>query len=267
MIGTAVEIRRRERVATVVLNRPHSNAMSEQLMLDLAGAFQELERDPDVRVILLASAFEGVFFSVGIDLDLVSAFDRTAPDAEAQIVDIFTRMGTCFEIVAGCPKPVVAAIYGHALGGGCELALCCDYRVMVEDGRSRIGLTEVQLGLMPADGATQRLPRLIGLARAIPLLYEGRRLAAREAEQIGLVTAVAPAEFQPALEDLTSRLAKGSPRAYALIKDAVRRGLELPLEAGLSLERENFARACLSEDAVIGVSSFLTGQEPDFSGR
>jgi enoyl-CoA hydratase/carnithine racemase len=176
-----------------------------------------------------------------------------------------TRAG--FDAIAACPKPVIAAINGHALGGGCELALCCDYRLMVEDGRSRIGLTEVQLGLMPADGATQRLPRLIGLARALPMLYEGSRLSGTEAAQAGLVMAVTPAEFGTALDSLTTRLAGVAPQAFALIKDAVRRGLELPLQAGIQIERENFARACMSEDAVIGVSSFLTGKVPDFRGR
>ena len=267
MTATDVEIRIQEKVATVVMNRPHSNAMSPSLMHELASAFQALERDPEVRVIVLASAFEGVFFSVGIDLQLVSGFDRASADAEARIVELFTPMGDCFETVAACRKPVVAAIYGHALGGGCELALCCDYRLMVEDGRSRIGLTEVQLGLMPADGATQRLPRLIGLARALPLLYEGSRLSATEAARSGLVLAVPPAEFGAALDGLTTRLSRIAPQAFALIKDAVRRGLELPLQAGLQLERENFARTCMSEDAVIGVSSFLTGKAPDFRGR
>jgi enoyl-CoA hydratase/carnithine racemase len=261
-----VEIRRQGQVATIIMCRPHSNAMCPELMLDLVEALGRLEADPEVRAIVLASEFEGVFFSVGLDLGIVSAFDRTQPDAERNIVEIFTGMGRCFSAVARCPKPVIAAIYGHALGGGCELALCCDYRLMAEDGRSRIGLTEVNLGLMPADGATQRLPRLVGVARALPLLYEGRRLTALEAEGIGLAIAVTPQDYHAALGELAARLAKGPTRVLGLIKDAVQRGFDMPLDAALQLEREHFARACLGDDALIGVSSFLSGKEPEFMG-
>ncbi len=162
---------------------------------------------------------------------------------------------------------MIAAINGHALGGGSELTLCCDYRIMVEDGRSRIGQTESALGIIPGAGGTQRLPRLIGKAKALRLLIESTRLSAREAEAVGWVDrAVAPVEFETTVSDIAARLAKAATFAIGMIKDAVRRGYDLPLEQGLAIESENFARASLSTDAAIGIMSFLSKQEPEFTG-
>src|SRR5207248_10023666 len=140
------------------------------------------------------------------------------------------RMNHHFNAIERCPKPVIAAINGHALGGGSELTLCCDFRIMVEDGRSRIGQTESSLGIIPGAGGTQRLPRLIGVARAKRYIVESARLSAREAEAVGWVDkAVAPVEFQSTVDELTARLAKAATFAIAMIKDAIRRGLDMPL--------------------------------------
>ena len=178
------------------------------------------------------------------------------------------RMDAQFSRIEACPKPVIAAINGHALGGGCELTLCCDYRIMVEDGRSRIGQSEAALGIMPGAGGTQRLPRLIGKARALPLLLEATRLSATEAEAIGLVTrAVQPDQLRTEVSALAGRLAKSATLALAMIKDAVNRGLDLPLEEALKIEARNFSRSALSEDAVIGVMAFLQKQQPEFKGK
>src|SRR5205807_5476565 len=123
----------------------------------------------------------------------MATIDRQAVGAEDQITEMVARMARAGDAIEGCPKPVIAAINGHALGGGCELALCCDYRLMVEDGRSKIGQTETALGIIPGFGGSQRLPRLVGKAKALPLLLEGRRLSAGEAQEIGLVDkAVSP---------------------------------------------------------------------------
>jgi enoyl-CoA hydratase/carnithine racemase len=147
------------------------------------------------------------------------------------------------------------------------LALCCDYRIMVEDGRARIGQTESSLGMIPGAGGTQRLPRLIGKAKAQRYIIESTRLSAREAEAVGWVDrAVSPEEFQAAVDELAARLARSATLAIALIKDAIRRGLDLPLEQGLEIEAENFARATQSTDAAIGIMSFLSKQEPEFTG-
>jgi enoyl-CoA hydratase/carnithine racemase len=138
---------------------------------------------------------------------------------------------------------------------------------MVEDGRSRIGQTESSLGIIPGAGGTQRLPRLIGKARATRYLIESTRLSATEAEAVGWVDrAVAPDAFQAAVDELAGRLAKAATFAIAMIKDAVRRGYDLRLEEGLEIESQNFARAALSTDAAIGIMSFLSKQEPEFTG-
>jgi enoyl-CoA hydratase len=266
-LGETVDVLRDGAVATVVMHRSGNNAIADDLLGELATAFGDLSEDAEVRVVILASAYER-YFSVGADLGSMATIDRTAPGAEDRIREVITRNNARFDTIAGCRKPVIAAINGHALGGGCELALCCDYRIMVHDGRSLIGQTEASLGLIPGAGGTQRLPRLIGRARALPMLYEGTRLAAPEAAAIGLVSqAVSPAEMEQAVRDLAGRLARAPTFAIAMIKDAVNRGLDLPLDAALAIEAENFARVSLSQDAVIGIMSFLSKQEPEFTGR
>jgi enoyl-CoA hydratase len=184
-----------------------------------------------------------------------------------QIAGFMKQMNGHFSAIERCPKPVIAAINGHALGGGSELTLCCDFRVMVEDGRSRIGQTESSLGIIPGGGGTQRLPRLIGKARAMRYIIESTRLSAREAEAVGWVDrAVQPEEFQAAVDELAGRLAKAATFAIAMIKDSVHRGNDLPLDEAIAIETENFARASLSTDAAIGIMSFLSKQEPEFTG-
>ncbi len=219
-----VEIRREGPIARVVMRRKGNNAIAEDLMEDLAAAFTILGDDPEARVIVLASDYEK-YFSVGADLTMLGGIDRQAPDATDQIASFMKRMNAHFATIESCPKPVIAAINGHALGGGSELTLCCDFRIMVEDGRSRIGQTESSLGIIPGAGGTQRLPRLIGKARALRYIIESTRLS-----------------------------------------DAVRRGYDLPLDEALEIEAANFARASLSTDAAIGIMSFLSKQEPEFTG-
>lgn len=266
-MGELVDIQREGGIATVVMHRGGNNAIAGDLTGELGAAFDQLGADPEVRVVVLRSAYEK-YFSVGADLGEMAGVDRSGPDAEDRIVEFMTRANQGFDRIAACPKPVIAAINGHALGGGCELALCCDYRVMVEDGRSRIGQTESALGIIPGAGGTQRLVRLIGKARALPLLYESRRLSAREACDIGLVhLALGPEEFEGGVAELAGRLSRMATVALAMIKDAVERGQDLPLPEALQVEARNFARASLTEDAVTGVVAFLQKQQPEFRGR
>jgi enoyl-CoA hydratase len=266
-MGDLVEVRREGAVARVVMQRGGNNAIAADLMRQLRSAFQELGAEPACRVVVLQSAYER-YFSVGADLGAMGGLDRTEPDAEDQIVQMIRTLSAEFDAIQACPKPVIARINGHALGGGCELTLCCDYRVMVEDGRSRIGQTESSLGIIPGAGGTQRLPRLIGRAAALPLLYESRRLSAAEAQAIRLVDqAVSPEELDQAVDELAGRLARAATFAIAMIKDAVNRGQDLPLPEALEIEARNFARAALSEDAVTGIVSFFQKTEPEFKGR
>jgi enoyl-CoA hydratase/carnithine racemase len=236
-------------------------------MEELAAAFKEAGEDPEVRVVVLASDYEK-YFSVGADLTMLGSIDRQSSDAVDQIAAFMKRMNAHFSAIERCPKPVIAAINGHALGGGSELTLCCDFRIMVEDGRSRIGQTESSLGIIPGAGGTQRLPRLIGKARALRYIIESTRLSARDAEAVGWVDQAAPPEdFAGAVAELANRLAKAATFAIAMIKDAVRRGYDLSLDEALEIEAANFARAALSDDAAIGIMSFLAKQAPEFTGR
>jgi len=265
-MADCLDVKRDGAVARVVMHRKGNNSIAEDLMLELASAFNELGDDPSVRVIVLASEYEK-YFSVGADLTALGTIDRSAPDAVDQVGSMMKRLNAHFSTIEKCPKPVIAAINGHALGGGSELTLCCDYRVMVEDGRSRIGQTESALGIIPGAGGTQRLPRLIGKAKAMRFLIESTRLSAREAEAVGWVDmAVAPEEFASALDGLAGKLAKAATFAIAMIKDSVRRGYDLPLDEALEIEAGNFARAALSTDAAIGIMSFLSKQEPEYTG-
>src|SRR5213082_539976 len=251
-MGEFVEVEREGPVARVVMHRKGNNAIAEELMAELGTAFGELGDDPSVRVIVLASAYEK-YFSVGADLTSMASTDRSAADAADQIRAFMRRTNAHFDAIEGCPKPVIAAINGHALGGGSELTLCCDFRIMVEDGRSRIGQTESSLGIIPGAGGTQRLPRLIGKARALRYLIESTRLSAREAEAVGWVDkAVGPEELEATVGELAGRLAKAATVAIAMIKDSVRRGYDLRLDDALNIESENFARAALTTDAAIG---------------
>jgi enoyl-CoA hydratase len=266
-VGELVDVKRDGAVARVVMHRNGNNAVAADLIEEVAGAFEELGADASVRVVILASEYEK-YFSVGMDLGAaLGGFERDAPDAVERIKGFMQGIKRHLATIEACPRPTIAAINGHAMGAGSELALCCDFRIMVEDGRSRIGQTESSLGLIPGAGGTQRLPRLIGNARAQRYLIEATRLSAREAEAVGWVDkAVAPEEFTAAVDDLATRLAKGPTLAYALIKDAVRRGADLPLDQALDVEAENFVRAALSTDAAIGIMSFLSKQEPEFTG-
>ena len=265
-MGECVDVKREGAIARVVMHRKGNNSIAEDLMQELAAAFTELAEDSSVRVVVLSSEYEK-YFSVGADLTMLATIDRDALDAVDQIAGLMKRLNAYYATIERCPKPVIAAINGHALGGGSELALCCDFRIMVEDGRSRIGQTESALGIIPGAGGTQRLPRLIGKAKAVRYLVESTRLSAGEAEAVGWVDrAVPPEDFTAAVDELASKLARAATFAIAMIKDSVHRGYDLPLDQAIEIEAHNFARAALSQDAAIGIMSFLSKQEPEFTG-
>jgi len=262
-----IDVTRDGGIARVVMHRKGNNSVAEDLIAELAATFEELGQDQSVRVVILGSGYEK-YFSVGMDLGTaLSGFERDAPDAVDRVALFMRKVNHQMNKIERIPKPTIAAINGHAYGAGSELALCCDFRIMVEDGRSRIGQTESSLGLIPGAGGTQRLPRLIGKARALRYLIESTRLSAREAEAVGWVDrAVAPEEFQGAVDELAARLARAATFAIAMIKDAVRRGEDVRLDEALDIEAQNFARTALSTDAAIGIMSFLSKQDAEFTG-
>jgi len=254
-----VEVRRDGAVGVVTLNKPPVNALDAGFLGEIEAAVAELEGDEDVRAVVFRSGIPGIFIA-GAD---IKAFED-AGATEAAI----GAFHNCFSHIERLPKPTIAAIGGHALGGGCEFALACDFRLMVDDGRSRIGLPEVNLGLFPGAGGTQRLPRIVGEARALDIILHGRRLSAPEALAIGLVhETAAPEAFDAAVLEYARRLAEGPTRALASAKALVRQALSVPLAEGLQAERQAFLAILNTADAREGVRAFLEKRQPTFRGR
>ena len=258
-----------EFVTTIRLNRPPVNALTPELQDELVAALKPLKDADQTRVVVLTSAIDR-YFMAGADIKEMGGedgFNREDPSALERVAQMSRRSQAAFAEIEHFPKPLIAAINGHALGGGCELALTADYRFMVDDGRSTIGQTEVTLGLIPGAGGTQRLPRLVGRGKATELIFEARRLKAGEAVAIGLVTeALAPEGFIDSVLDRARRLAKLAPLALRLAKEAIIAGYERGGK-GYEVEAENFGRASMTEDAMIGIMSFMAKQEPQFTGR
>src|SRR5436853_7082465 len=193
-------------VTTLRMNRPPVNALVPELQEQLVETLNRLKDSEDTRVVILTSAIDRVFMA-GADIKEMAAFDRENPSTLERVAQVSRRSQAAFTEIEHFAKPLIAAINGHALGGGCELALACDYRLMIDDGRSTIGQTEASLGLIPGAGGTQRLPRLVGRARATELIFESTRLKAPQAAGIGLITAALPAEgFHEAALERARRL-------------------------------------------------------------
>lgn len=250
-------------VAVATLNKPPANTLDFALYDEIGDLLDALESDDAVRSVVFASANPRVFIS-GANIKDMKDYDRTRGPMTRRVDKV---QGT-FLRLQRFGKPTVGAIAGHALGGGCEFALCLDFRVMMSGGPT-IGLPEVTLGLVPGGGGTQRLARLVGRPKAIEMLMLGSRLDAGDALSAGLVTAVA-ADAADALDQakaLGARLAALAPVALRLIKQAVNDGVDGDLVRGLAVEREAVIDALLTEDSREGVAAFLEKRAPDFRGR
>ena len=265
-----LDLSRSDFVTTVRMNRPPVNALTVELQEELVEILGSLAGESETRVVVLTSAIER-YFMVGLDLKNLGGeegFDRENPATLERIAQMSRRSQAALTQIEHFPKPLIAAINGHALGGGCELALVCDYRIMIDDGRSTIGLTEVSLGLIPGAGGTQRLPRLIGQARATEMIFEAKRLRAQDALRIGLVNAAFPPEsFQAAVSERAAALALSAPIALRLAKEAIIAGMERAPGKAYEVEAENFGRTAMTEDAAVGIMSFVAKQKPEFSGK
>ena len=258
MDGTHVRVTwRGPGVVTVLLDRPPLNALDLDLMDDIAGAAAMIRAEPDARVVVLESS-SPLAFMVGADLHMVEAHLD-------EVEVLMARLRAALDAWARLPVPTIACIAGHTLGGGCELALACDFRLMAQ-GEPRIGLPEIRRGLLPAGGGTQRLPRLVGRGPALDLLLRGRTLDADEAAKLGLVTAACtPDEIGGHVASLADELVALPRVALAEIKAAVADGAEVPLHEGLDLEAAAMARVARTPDAMEGVRSFLERREPRFA--
>lgn len=240
-----VRLERRDRVALVRIDRPKVNALSIALLVQLAQVMGELHADLPGAVVITGSER---IFAAGADIA-----ELADPELSQTIAQSFA---TAFDAVAGLPRAVIAAISGVALGGGCELALACDFRFASD--KARFGQPEILLGVIPGAGATQRLARLIGPARAKDLVLTGRQVDAAEAQAIGLVDRVfAPEQLLEEALGFATQLAAGAVAAQGLAKRAINEGLDLSLETGLALERELFTQSLKTVDAGIGIRAFL----------
>ena len=249
--------RRADGVAVVRLDNPKVNALSSELLRQLEAAATALADDPPGAVVVTGG---DRLFAAGADIA-----EFGGPDEAREIGGQFLQ---AFDAVASIPRCVIAAISGFALGGGCELALACDLRIA--STRAKFGQPEVLLGIIPGGGGTQRLARLVGPSKAKELILTGRQVGAEEALRIGLVDEVVePTDLDDRAHALAAQLAAGAVVAQGLAKRAIDRGLQGSLAAGLDLEQELFAASFATEDARIGVASFLAEGpgKADFVGR
>ena len=256
----AVRLEKQDSVGHIVLDRPPANSYDKAFMEELDSAVEEARRDDAVKAILVRSANER-FFSAGAD---VSVFAKSGLDEQNAFVVCANEAIEKFE---STPKVVVAAINGHCLGGGLEIALCCDFRIAAE-GSYRIGLPEVTLGLLPGTGGTQRLPRLIGRQKALDFMLRGTTMPPQDALAAGIVDEVVPAAqlLDRALERAKA-YATGPTFAIGRIKKATVQGFGMRLDEGLKLERQLLIELFRSEDAKEGVTAFVEKRKPNYKGK
>ncbi len=247
-MGEFVRVEVADGIGTIRLDRPKMNALNAQVQAEIAAAATQVSEDDAIRAVILYGG-ERVF-AAGADIK------EMAPLGYADMAGRTAALQAAFNVVAAIPKPVVAAITGYALGGGLELALCADFRVLGES--AKVGQPEILLGVIPGAGGTQRLPRLIGPAKAKDLIFTGRHVAAAEALAIGLADKVVPdAEVYEAARELVARYATGPALALRAAKQAVDKGLEVDLATGLEIERLHFASLFATEDQKTGMRSFM----------
>ncbi|SCB51962.1 enoyl-CoA hydratase [Bradyrhizobium shewense] len=251
---------KRGAIAYVTVNRPKVlNALNLPTWLDLRTAFEAAQDDAEVRGVILTGAGDKAFIA-GADISALA--QATAIDAERS-----SRLGQqVLDLIENLGKPVVAAINGFALGGGCETAMACTIRIAVEP--AKFGQPEVKLGLIPGGGGTQRLPRLIGKGRALQLILSGGTISAQEAHRIGLVNEVVAASgLIPRAEAILNEIAINAPLAVKFALEATNRGMEISQSEGLALEASYFGLCAGTEDKKEGTSAFLEKRAPQFHGR
>jgi enoyl-CoA hydratase/carnithine racemase len=257
MAYETLALTREESFAIVTLNRPPVNAISDTLMREVEAALGEVEGEDAVRSVIVTGAGDRIFCA---GADLGSAF------AGGDVGELIRLGHRVLRRIERFPKPVIAAMNGHALGGGCEIAMACHFRLLKES--ARMGQTESNLGIIPGYGGSQRLPRLIGRTRALELLILGTQVPAAECLALGLVNRVS--RDGQTLDDaraLARQIAKRPPVATRLIIEAVDEGLDAPIERALEVELRAFMASLGTEDAAEGMQAFFAKREPAFKGR
>jgi len=251
-------VEQKENVGIITLNRPPANPINLTVLNELDEVFTKWEKDKAVRAVIITGAGERGF-SAGFDLKTAGT-----PDGEKAM----SRGQEVFNHIEKYPKPVIAAINGFALGGGCELAMSCHFRIMLDSEKVFMGQPEIDRGIIPGWGGTQRLPRLVGKTKALEMLLLGTRVNAPEALSIGLITRVSqPGQLMNDAQELASALAKKAPVAVQIILDAVTRGLETTTDQGVKIELEGSQRVSKTKDAMEGAIAFIEKREPHFTGE
>ncbi|BFU92890.1 MAG: putative enoyl-CoA hydratase [Nitrospira sp.] len=259
MTGAMHSCKIEEGVALVTLNHPPVNALTPELLTELNVTFDSLAKDEAVKAVVLTGA--GRFFVAGADIRVLASIPSSVEGQE------MARHGQAIlSKIENCEKPVIAAINGSCLGGGLELAMCCHIRLAAEG--ARLGQPEINLGIMPGFGGTQRLPRLIGQSKALELILTGEPLSAREAMNLGLVSQVTPLDdLLRQAQGLARTMAAKSQVALRASLRAIRQGSELNLSNGLDLEARLFGTLCDTEDRKEGTAAFLEKRQPRFKNR
>ncbi len=252
-------VERRGRVALITINRPQKmNALNIQTRAEGAAALEELRDDEEVRVVVFTGAGDKAFVA---GADIAEFEGRTAITQR----DVMTGR-SLFTAIDGFPKPIIAMINGYCLGGGCELALSCDIRIASES--AKFGQPEINLGIIPGGGGTQRLTRLVGEGKAMELILTGDIIDAKTAYNLGLVNTVVPAaDLEGKTMELANRIAEKSPVALRMAKEAVKLASRSTLDEGLRREVDLFALCFSSEDKDEGVRAFMEKRKPEFKGR
>jgi len=247
-------------IAILYINRPkYLNALNAQTLEELSRAIDEVQRDPAIKVLIITGAGDKAFVA-GADIN----FMLPLSPAEGRY---FSDMGEkVFRKLELMEKPVIAAVIGFALGGGCELAMACDIRLAAEN--AIFGQPEVGLGIIPGFGGTQRLPRLVGEGRAKELIFTADNISAEEAYRIGLVNHVYPAaELMPQAKKMASRIAARAPMAVGYAKFAIGKGLQVDIDTAMSIESDMFGLCCATEDKNEGLGAFVEKRKPQFKNR
>ncbi|MEM1537743.1 MAG: enoyl-CoA hydratase/isomerase family protein [Candidatus Nezhaarchaeales archaeon] len=255
-----ITVTKEDYIAWITLNLPHRlNALTMEMVNELIAAVEELEHDKDVRCVVITGAGDKAF-SVGADITtFTEVTPTTAPDISARGQELARR-------IESSSKPYIAAINGYCLGGGLELALACDFRVAIE--HAELGSPEIKIGIIPGWGGTQRLVRIVGLAKAKELVMLGERIKAYEALKLGLLhRVVASGKLMEEVKALAKKLAEGPPIALKYAKYVLNFGSQAPLDIGLKMESEALGIIASTKDVAEGISAFFEKRKPEFKGE
>ncbi len=252
--------KKRKNFTTITINRPDKlNALNKETLSEIAQGFDEIENDDSIKGVLITGSGEKAFVA-GADILEISTLDNiSGTEFALEGQEVFNK-------IEQCSKPVIAVVNGFALGGGCELALACHIRYASEN--AKFGQPEVNLGIIPGFGGTQRLSRIVGKGHALELLMSGNMVDAQEAYRIGLVNKVIPqSELLSESEKLLQTILSKGPYAISMIIEAVNEGLDKKLDAALNHEANLFGQTCATEDMHEGTTAFLEKRKPDFTGK